>query len=123
MKSSAIYSAKEKIWGMLMILALLWLTISLPFVNDAREQIAKQTASAVPLDDTPSENSEESNALNNSIEEKSSGNSILEEYLHHTHDGIIPENPRLSHIDPHSYDLYIAFHGELLSPPPESLLS
>src|SRR6186997_3422124 len=91
MKASEIYSAKEKLWGMLMILALLWLTVSLPFVNDAREKLAKQTSLAIPLDDTPSENSEESNPLTNSIEEKSSANSsILEEFLHHSHDGVMP---------------------------------
>ena len=124
MKASEIYSTKEKFWGVLMILALLWLTICLPIVNDAREQIAKQTASTVPLDDNPVENCEDSNPLSNSVEEKSSGNSsILEEYLHHALEDLAPDDPELSHIDLHSYDTYIAFHGELLSPPPESLLS
>ena len=107
-----------------MILALLWLTVSLPFITDAREKSAKQFAIAVSLDDNPVENAEESNPLSNSVEEKAPGNSsILEEYLHHSHEGLTPENPELSHIDKHSCDLYLAFHGELLSPPPESLLS
>lgn len=107
-----------------MIFALLWLTVSLPFIMDAREKMANQYATAVPPDDNPVENSEESNPLSNSVEEKAPGNSsILEEYLHHAHEGLRPDNPQLSHIDKHSCDLYLAFHGELLSPPPESLLS
>jgi hypothetical protein len=124
MKASEIYSLKEKFWGVLMILALLWLTICLPIVNDAREKIAKQFATAIPLNDIPVENTEDSNPLSNSVEEKSSGNSsILEEYLHHALESLAPGDPLLSHIDLHSYDTYIAFHGELLSPPPESLRS
>lgn len=107
-----------------MILALLWLTVCLPIVNDARQQFARQWATEVPLDNNEVENCEESNPLSNSVEEKASGNSsILEEYLHHALEGFAPADPQLSHIDPHSYDTYIAFHGELLSPPPESLPS
>ena len=124
MKATEIYSTGQKSWGILMILALLWLTVSLPFVMDAREKLAKQYATSIPLDDKPVENTEESNPLSNSVEEKAAGNSsILEEYLHHAHEGLTPDNPQLSHIDKHSCDLYLAFHGELLSPPPESVLS
>ena len=123
MKASAIYTTKEKFWGIFMILALLWLTISLPIVDKAREQMAKQySSSTLPAEDNPVENNED-NPLSNSLEEKSGNASILEEYLHHSHEAFSPANPYLSHIDPNSYDLYIAFHGELLSPPPESLLS
>jgi hypothetical protein len=103
MKASEIYTTKDKFWGILMILALLWLTISLPIVNDAREQLAKQTLITVPLDDSPLESCED-NPLSNSVEEKStSSSSILEEYLHHPHEGFTPDNPYLSHIDPNSY--------------------
>jgi hypothetical protein len=123
MKASEIYTTKEKSWGILMILALLWLTVSLPIVNDAREQLAKQSLTTIPLDDSPIESCEDTNPLSNSVEEKSGSSSILEEYLHHAHEGLTPGSPYLSHIDPNSYDVYIAFHGELLSPPPESLLS
>ena len=123
MKASQIYTTKEKSWGILMILALLWLTVSLPIVNHAREQLAKQSLITIPLNDSPVESCED-NPLSNSVEEKSSASSsILEEYLHHAHEGFIPDNPYLSHIDPNSYDEYIAFHGKLLPPPPESLLS
>jgi hypothetical protein len=107
-----------------MFLALLWLTVSLPYVYNAQQLIAKQTTVAIPLNDYPAENSEDSNPLTNSVEEKAPCNSsILEEYLHHHNEMIGIENPKLSHIDSRSDDLYVTFHGELLSPPPESLLS
>jgi len=123
MKRSAIYTAKEKFWGIFMILALLWLTVSLPVVDNARDQLAGQTSSAtVPTDDNPVEESED-NPLSNSVEEKCGNTSLLEEYIHHSHEPLASCNLQLSHIDSNSYDLYIAFHGELLSPPPESLLS
>ena len=125
MKANQLYSTREKAWGILMIFALLWLTISLPFVMEAKENLAIQSLISIPLNDMPVENCEDTtNPLSNSVEEKAPGNaSILEEYLHHTHVLLHAYNPELSHIDKHSSDLYCAFHGELLSPPPESLLS
>ena len=124
MKAQEIYTIKQKIWGVIMFLSLLWLTISLPFVYDAQQKLAKLSAIEIPLDNNPVENSEDSNPLTNSVEEKTAGNSnILEEYIHHAHEGFTLDNPILSHIDQHSTDLYHAYHGELLYPPPESLLS
>jgi hypothetical protein len=125
MKAKQLYSTRDKAWGILMIFALLWLTISLPFVMEAKEKLSQQTLLSIPLHDMPVENCEDTaNPLSNSVEEKAPGNaSILEEYIHHTHEMLHADNPGLSHIDKHSSDLYCAFHGELLSPPPESLLS
>jgi hypothetical protein len=102
-----------------MMLTLAWLTVSLPFVNGA-QQSSKQTSSSttMPIDTEDDDN----NPFANTTEEKTSGslNSIAEEYLHDAH---------------HSFDLYvtapsveykvenvstyIAFHGELISPPPD----
>lgn len=105
-----------------MFLALLWLTVSLPFVYDAQQKLAKISSMAAPVNDNPVENSEDANPLSSSVEEKVPSNaSILEEYIHHSDEAFISDNSRLSHIDKHSTDLYLAFHGELLSPPPELL--
>ena len=108
-----------------MILALLWLTVSLPFVYNAQQLLSGQTSiTAISLEDNPVEGSEDANPLAGSVEEKApAGASVLEEYLHHHDEAFSVENPQLSHLDNRSYDLYLAFHGELLSPPPESLLS
>ena len=120
MKVSAVYTVSQKVCSVVMILALLWLTVSLPFVTDARELLAQQTSTPMPADEQPVENTEDANSLANSVEEKvPSNSSVLEEYLHHHHEQLTPDNPRLSHIDKQSSDLYAAFHGELLSPPPE----
>lgn len=112
-------------WGFLMVLALLWLTVSLPFVNDARQLLSGEKSLVVAsLEDNPVEGSEEANPIAGSVEEKAPSNaSVLEEYLHHYDEAFSMDNPQLSHLDNRSYDLYIAFHGELLSPPPEALLS
>lgn len=108
-----------------MVLALLWLTVSLPFVYDAQQLLADETSAvAISLDDNPVEGGEDANPIAGSVEEKAPSNaSVLEEYLHHNDEAFSLDNPRLSHLDNRSYDLYIAFHGELLSPPPESLRS
>ena len=124
MKAPVFYTIFQKACSVVMILALLWLTVSLPYVTDARALIAEQTSTAIPAVEQPVENTEEANSLANSVEEKvPSNSSVLEEYLHHHNEELTPDNPRLSHIDKHSSDLYAAFHGELLSPPPESFLA
>lgn len=124
MRASEIYTIRQKVWGILMFLTLLWLTVSLPFVYDAQQKLAKISTMATPVNDNPVENGEDANPLSSSVEEKVPSNtSILEEYLHHDDESFFSQNPGLSHIDKHSSDLYLAFHGELLSPPPESLLS
>ncbi len=124
MRVSELYTIRQKAWGVLMFLTLLWLTVSLPFVYDAQQKLAKISMMATPVDDNPVENSEDANPLSSSVEEKVPSNtSILEEYLHQDDESFFSQNPGLSHIDKHSSDLYLAFHGELLSPPPELLLA
>jgi len=101
-----------------MILALLWLTVSTPFVQASQQKMAKQEQTSdksSPL----SGSEEESNPFGNSTEEKTPGStSFSEEYLHDTHGSthffitITPEH--LTQDD----GTYIAFHGELLVPPP-----
>ena len=87
-----------------MMLALLWLTASLPFVYAAQQE---QHASA-------------SGQLSNTTEEKTeSGTGSLSEYLH-DHD---PDTEYESFSFIYNWHdhvlLYDVFHGELISPPPE----
>ena len=103
-----------------MILALLWLTISLPFVynnqqkQSERDKIENTTSAAQNNDDSI-------NPFGNTTEEKNpnSSNSLSEEFLHHhfIHDHFLS-------IAPQSYkclnvDTYTAYHGELDVPPPD----
>jgi hypothetical protein len=45
---------------------------------------------------------------------------VSEEWLHHTDDHII-FSYKLSHDNRHSYDVYVAYHGEVQCPPPNFL--
>jgi hypothetical protein len=101
-----------------MLLALLWLTVSTPFVY--ADQQRQNTIEKQLFDSAPEE--ECSNPFSNTTEEKTeSGNSNLSEYLHemaiHEHSFVILE----TFYKCHPSDLYFAFHPELFSPPPESL--
>lgn len=116
-----IYSLCNKAAAIGMILALLWLTISAPFVQAAQQELAAYQLSSERS--APSGTGEEENAspFGNATEEKApSSSTFSEEYLHD------------HHCDEHSFSIalqynkhgdagtYIAFHGELLVPPPNA---
>ena len=101
-----------------MLLAVLWLTVSLPFVYESqqqseRNQIANQDSS---------ENSEESsNPFGNTTEEKNpnSSNSFSEEFLHDHHINDHYFSIAAQHHKCENIATYIAFHGDLEVPPPD----
>ena len=99
-----------------MILALVWLSVSIPFVY-AAQQRAK---ASLKVWKTTSQTGDNSNPLSGSTEEKTPNSNINEEYLHHTEDLISQQPVVEKNHAVHTYPLYIAFHGELLSPPPEA---
>jgi hypothetical protein len=110
------YSPRHIVSSIFMILALAWLTISTPFVyasyKDATAATEKQQCEQ-PAD-------EDCNPFSNTTEEKShSGLNTLSEYLHDAYH----TDHQYSIIDKihngHTYDLYFAYHPDLLSPPPE----
>lgn len=118
-KGQNIFSMFSQISAVCMILALLWLTISTPFVFRAQQKFAKvsqiESNSSVPAEDT-----ESSNPLGNTTEEKAPSNSSLsEEYLHNCtgHFHLISEE--LKHFSAAHADTYLAYHGELDAPPPD----
>ena len=100
-----------------MIMALGWLTISTPFVYNASQECKKITAqSQLP------EEEESNNPFANTTEEKTESSfGSISEYLHDHETVIISNNDLLRHAKCHDADVYIAFHGELLTPPPEIL--
>jgi hypothetical protein len=115
-RTKKIYNFFHLLSAVGMILALLWLTVSAPFVQESQQKLAKQeqtSNSSSPCSE------EESNPFGNSTEEKTpSSTSFSEEYLHDTHASthlFIAATPdHLTQDD----GTYIAFHGELLVPPP-----
>ena len=110
MKAKETNTILPKISAITMILMLLWLTVSAPFVFAAQQELAKQenrSCTTSPL----AASEEESKAP--------SGTSFSEEFLHH-HDkaelfaAIIKRSHGLENAD-----TYHAFHGEQLVPPPD----
>lgn len=106
--------------SILMMLVLAWLTISIPFVYAAQEKIDakyKTTTSA----NAANNEEESSNPFANTTEEKTPGNSnsLSEEYIHEPHsiEHFQTEFSREYKIE--HFATYIAFYGELLSPPPD----
>lgn len=103
--------------AVLLALVLSWLCVSLPFVYEARQQLAQQTDSKERLP---------SNPLSGTTDEKvppSPNLTINEEYLH-TGDydfSIAPALQNANYMHTHE-SIYIAFHPELHAPPPNPIL-
>ena len=117
-KRNKIYSVFQLGSAVVMILALLWLTVSAPFVQASQQALAEQTATA--SDNNSGCDDDNSNPFGNNTEEKAptSSNSFSEEYLHDNHKSdylvlIISQYRKCENAG-----TYVAFHGELLVPPP-----
>ena len=108
-------SLKHLVSCLVMLLALSWLTVSLPVVYKSAQDLVKTSQSGV------SDGDDCTNPLTNTNEEKTeSGSSTLSEYLHET---THPEENYISittFYKCHPSDLYFAYHPELNSPPPEA---
>jgi hypothetical protein len=107
--------------AVLMILALMWLTISAPFVFEFQKELAKNSrlSAESPI---PGSDEETTNAFGNSTEEKApkSINSFSEEYLHDHHRSDHIFSIGLQYHKNENAGVYVAFHGELLVPPPNA---
>ncbi|MEP7110520.1 MAG: hypothetical protein ABI760_21180 [Ferruginibacter sp.] len=123
-KSRKAYSIFQKASSIFLMLVLLWLTVSTPFIIATQQDLARQQkAMSVDLSISNSDvDSTDSSDNNNNIEEKVpvSGNSFSEEFLH-DHDNTqdfgakTARNYRFE-----NSGTYIAFHGELHAPPPNA---
>lgn len=102
------------------MLTLFWLTVSTPFVIAAQQEIAKQEKSkATVTSSTGCEDENTEDSGNSNVEEKVPGaTNLTEEFLHEHHSTqyfftVISLYHKLENAG-----TYIAFHGELLVPPP-----
>ena len=113
----AYYLLKHQLSSVLMIIALLWLTISTPFVYAAQE-MSENTPVSQQCESSQEE--ECTNPFAGTEEKTESGVNSLSEYLHETHllehGYIIIVRYEKCHAD----DLYFAYHPELVSPPPDA---
>lgn len=105
--------------AMLMIAALFWLTISIPFVLESKQRIAEQQNQTL-LNLAISGTEEEANPLGNTTEEKApnGSNSFSEEYIHDNHRSEFLLSVTSQFHKGENASIYVAFHGELLVPPP-----
>lgn len=106
----------------MMMLTLLWLTVSTPFVASFQDEMAKQGLVASDDSSLVSPDEEDnSKPFGNNTEEKPASNSSIslsEEYLHDSHKAEYLFAVTSSYNKCENADTYTAFHGELLVPPP-----
>jgi hypothetical protein len=124
-KSRKPYTFFQKASSIFLMLVLLWLTVSTPFVIATQQELAKQQKAMscnLPISDSEEEGTNSSDNNNNNIEEKvpNSGNSFSEEFLHvhHTTQDFGAKTARNYKFE--NSGTYIAFHGELHAPPPNA---
>ncbi|MDP3394577.1 hypothetical protein [Sediminibacterium sp.] len=107
----------QKLNALFFVLALLWLTVSTPFIMANQFSQDQLTSIESPIDNGGEE--ETANPLNSNSEEKPHNcNNLLEEYIHHSASVIAFNYIALSHAIGLDGDSYKAYHGELLVPPP-----
>jgi len=114
MKCGLLYNRTiSRVLAVMLGVALLWLTVSLPFVYEAKLRLTAQTET---------KSKDQSNPLAGATEEKVPTNptiTITEEYLHHgVYDFSMAEFQKdIAYLHAHE-GTYIAFHAELHAPPP-----
>ena len=119
MKSKKVYNVFQQMSAIFMVLALLWLTISTPFIYSSQQLMANY--GAANSQSSPDATEEDSSPLSNTTEEKNpNSNSVAEEYLHHHHEDEYLFSIISGYHKCHDAGTYIAFHGELLVPPPDA---
>lgn len=121
-KNNITYSIFQKANSIFLILTLIWLTGSTPFIISAQQELAKlqkMLTVDLPTSDSAEDGADVDNNSNN-IEEKvpSTGFNFSEEFLHEHHslNTFISTTTRNYRVV--NSDTYIAFHGELHAPPP-----
>lgn len=122
-KNNKTYSIFQKGSAVFMILTLLWLTISTPFVIAGQQELAKlEKTSDTKASSLPESGEETDNPLSNTNEEKTpgAGSSFSEEYLHEHHSTHYYISIRSLYNKCDNADTYHAYHGELLVPPPNA---
>lgn len=100
-----------------MLLALAWLTVCLPYVNEWNHTVKAQ----IQVIEEEAPDSDGGNPLSNTNEEKTeSGSSLPSEYLHNPLSIDQDFTDVTSLFKGHTSDLYLAYHPEMIIPPPEA---
>lgn len=123
-RNRKIFSLSQLVSAVVMILALMWLTVSTPFVYKAQQELAKKHKMEKSSNPLTASEEETTKAPGNNTEEKnpgSGGSSISEEYIHDNHKTEHFFYISMPYKKCDNAEAYIAFHGELLVPPPNNL--
>lgn len=104
-----------------MCLSLVWLTVSLPYVFDSQLKYAAIAGEQNEQSSFPFGEEEIPLTTNTSEEKAPTVITGQEEYLHHENENHLLGSQFLSHISRHNPSIYIAFYGELISPPPDCI--
>ncbi len=115
------YNFFQKGSAIFMIVALLWLTVSTPFVFASQQKLARQDKIADNQSPLSGNEEEAANPFSSTTEEKSPGSTAFsEEFLH---DHCIADHFFSIDLQYHKCEnagTYVAYHGELLVPPPDA---
>lgn len=115
------YSPLQQFSAAFMVMALLWLTISAPFVIAAQQKIAQYDQAANATSPLAGNEEEAANPFGNTTEEKApSSTNFSEEFLHDHHKADYFISTISQYHKCEDADTYVAFHGELLVPPPNA---
>jgi len=118
--ASFTYNTRNIFSSVLMIMTLVWLTVSLPLVTKYQQAVVTEKMSQNKASN--SEKKDSGNPFANTTEEKNpnSSNTLAEEFLHEScfHQEHLPLPVKYNKCTHPA--VYVAFHGELLSPPPEA---
>lgn len=122
-RNKTTYQIYQILSAVFLILSLLWLTVSLPFVYESQRELAKQSKSVTDQSPLSSSEEEPANPFGNTTEEKapsSTTTSVSEEYLHDNHiaeyfTSLASQNHKCE-----NSGIYNAFHGEVHVPPPNA---
>mgnify|MGYP000941500486 CR=1 FL=1 len=120
MKKNRAYTIFEKASSIFLVATLLWLTVSTSFVSAFQEELAKQNKMVSAQSSVPG-NSDDTSGTTDNLEEKvPCSNNLSEEFLHefggnHLYFATVSSYDKIENAGD-----YIAFHGELLVPPPNS---
>lgn len=113
------YNILSKASAVFMIFALLWLTISLPFVLAGNQKLCEQDNTQKAQSAPVASEEETTNPLNNTTEEKAPSSSLVsEEYLHDNHTAEYFFSIASQSHKCENSNIYNAFHGEVHVPPP-----
>ena len=121
-KNKIPYTIFQKVTSVFLMLTLLWLTISTPFVIASQQELAKQQKTLI-ADSPSSDCSDETgnDGANNNVEEKvPTTTNLSEEFLHEHHSTQLFFTVISLYHKLENSDTYTAFHGELLVPPPNA---